>query len=336
MMLKLHIVVTAVCSTLLLAGCGKGEERKPASQVAAKVNGTEISVHQINNAMVRLGGAAAADPKAASRQVLESLIDQQVVIQQATQSKLDRDAAVVTAIENARRQILSQAYLERATSETAKPTAEDVKKYYAEHPYLFEQRRIYRFAEVAVNATDEKQMADLKTEMGRTRSLPDVLAWIKSSGMAFRSYNTIKPVEQMPAGLVPRVQKMKAGDVMFFPAGNRALIMQLTSSQEMPLTEAEAKPYIEQVLWSQKRAESAAGELKKLRAQAKVEYVGDFAVAQAAPSQAPQAQAASAESSHASLADQGATKAAPAAKSPVADAGTTDTNLMDKGLTGLK
>jgi EpsD family peptidyl-prolyl cis-trans isomerase len=328
MMLKLHIVITALCSTALLASCGKGEERKVATQVAAKVNGTEISVHQINNAMVRLGGAAAADPKAASRQVLESLIDQQVVIQQATQAKLDRDATVVTAIENARRQILSQAYLERNTGETAKPTVEDVKKYYTEHPYLFEQRRIYRFSEIAVNATDEKQMADLKAEMGRTRSLPDVLAWIKTSGMAFRSYNTIKPVEQLPAGLVPRVQKMKAGDVMFFPAGNRALIMQLTSSQDMPLTEAEAKPYIEQVLWNQKRAESAASELKKLRAQAKVEYVGEFALAQAP--------AAPAEPSHAALTDKGAAKEPAAAKGPVADAGNTETNFMDKGLTGLK
>src|SRR5207245_5910481 len=43
--------VAVAVSAVLLAGCGKNDEKKAASQTAARVNKEEITVHQINHVL---------------------------------------------------------------------------------------------------------------------------------------------------------------------------------------------------------------------------------------------------------------------------------------------
>lgn len=310
-----------VACAVVLSACGKSDERKPATQVAAKVNGDEISVHQINTALMS-AGVATADPKQAGRQVLERLIDQQLLIQKATEAKLDRDANVLTAIENARRQILAQAYVERTVTEAARPTGEDIKKYYADHPELFRDRRLYRFQEVLASVDSEEKMQKLQAALDKMKSLNEVTNYLRGQGMPFNVSFTLKASEQMPAPLLGKVRQLKPGDILFFPAGNNAVIVLIGGSQELPLSEAEAAPYIFQVLSTQKRAEQANEEVKRLRTAAKVEYLGDYAkepVAQGpgadAPAKTEQAAGKDAKS-NADKADNG--------------------GLIDKALTGLK
>src|SRR5262245_8348676 len=84
-------LVAIVCTGLLLtAGCSDKKKDKPASQTAAKVNKEEITVHQINFLLAQrpVPPALAAS---ASRQVLERLIDQELVVQAAAEQKMDRD-----------------------------------------------------------------------------------------------------------------------------------------------------------------------------------------------------------------------------------------------------
>ena len=82
-------------------------------EAAAKVNKEEITVHQINFVLQRQGNVPADQVPAVSKRILESLIDQEVAIQQATEEKLDRDPKVVMAIEAAKREIIARAYADR-------------------------------------------------------------------------------------------------------------------------------------------------------------------------------------------------------------------------------
>lgn len=316
-MSKTRVLWSAIFAAAIIAGCGRSDDKKPATQVAAKVNGDEISVHQINAALMQ-AGAYTGDPKDAGRQVLERLIDQQLLVQKALDAKLDREPNVLTAMENARRQILAQAYIERTLSDNTMPTSDEIKKYYAEHPEIFGKRRLYRFQEVLAAVDSDEQLRALQVQLQKNHNMGDVTTWLRERGIKFSMSFSMKASEQLPRNLLPKLASMKQGDVMFYPAGNRALIVHLTGWQELPMSEPEAAPYIAQALLTQKRGAQATEELKRLRTSAKVEYVGEYSKAAAAPAQ-PEAQA---------RAKSEAEKPAGSAKN--------DATLIDKGLTGLK
>lgn len=306
---------SAVLVLALIGGCGKSDDKKPATQVAAKVNGDEISVHQINAALMQ-AGTQGGDPKEAGRQALERLIDQQLLVQKSIEAKLDRDPNVLTAIENARRQILAQAYVDRTLADTPLPTNDDIKKFYADNPDIFARRRLYRFQEVLVAVENDEQLRAVQTQLEKNHDMRQFTGWLRERNLKFNTSYSIKASEQIPRGLLTRLAGMKQGDVMFYPGGNRALAVQVTGWQELPMSEPEAAPYIVQALVTQKRGEAAAEEVKRLRTASTVDYVGEYAkTAGAASPGAPEAQAAK-----------------PADSAPAKS----DASLIDKGLTGLK
>ena len=71
---------TIVMVLALTACSGKDDKTKSATQVAAKVNGGEISVHQINDVLARAGNVPADQARQASGKVLEGLIGHQAPV----------------------------------------------------------------------------------------------------------------------------------------------------------------------------------------------------------------------------------------------------------------
>jgi EpsD family peptidyl-prolyl cis-trans isomerase len=275
---KSALNVGIVISIVIMAGCGKGgDSAKPASQVAAKVNGDEISVHQINGALSKSGAISPDQAKKVAPQVLERIIDQQLLVQKAIEAKLDRDPQTMQNLENARRQILSQAYMEKTMAAVAKGGKDEIRKFYDENPALFQERRIYRFQELSVTGLGDR-LSELRTEAEKAKSLADVATWLKGKNMAFSAANTTKAAEQLPLDLLPQVSKMRDGQIAVLAAanGSGAAVFQLVQSQQVPLNEQQATPVIEQFINNKKRMELAEAEVKKLRGAAKIEYVGDF------------------------------------------------------------
>jgi EpsD family peptidyl-prolyl cis-trans isomerase len=271
---------------MTMAACGKGDDKKITSQVAAKVNSDEISVHQINYALSRAGNIPPAQVKAASSQTLEKMIDQQLLVQKAIETKLDRDPQIVLALENARKQILAQAYVEKTMSAATKGTPEEVAGFYAKNPALFEQRRVYRFQELSVTGAPEKLEA-LKAEAQKAKSITEIAGWLKAQNMAFNANSTTKPAEQLPMELLPRLAQMKDGQIALIGGANGAAVLQLAQSQPASLNEQQAAPLIEQFLLNRKRMELVEAEVKNLREKAKIAYVGEFSAPAAKPAAAP-------------------------------------------------
>ena len=75
------VVIGAVTLVALLAGCGDKKKDKNATQIAAKVNKEEISIHQINFVLQQQRGLKPEQSEAASKQILERLIDQELAMQ---------------------------------------------------------------------------------------------------------------------------------------------------------------------------------------------------------------------------------------------------------------
>lgn len=312
----LHLAV-ALGAAMLVAGCGKNEA-KPATQVAAKVNKEEISVHQINFVLQRQPGLKAEQAESAGRQVLERLIDQEVALQKAQEQKLDRDPRVLQELEAARRDIIARAYLARVGDAVAKPTPEEIKAYYDSKPSLFRDRRIYTMQELQVDG-DPAQIAGLKEALSRSKSLQEVGDYLKAQKLQTRATQNTTPAENVPLPLLDRFAALKDGQTVFSATPTGARLVTLMQSRNAPLAEEQARPAIEQFLLNERKRKAVEQDLKAIRSSAHVEYVGQFV---------PKSGAA---------ASQPAAEAAPiATPAPAAAASGIDAEAMNKGLAGLK
>jgi EpsD family peptidyl-prolyl cis-trans isomerase len=259
----------------LLAGCGKSEDKKSASQVAARVNSEEITVHQVNNVLARNPNLSPELGARAKREIVERLIDQELAKQQAIEKKLDRSPAVVRAIEAAKDEILARAYLQQLAAALEKPTAEEIRKYYAEHPELFAQRRLYVLEEIAL-ARKEGIAAELRQRAAKARSMQEIGEWLKSREIQYAVNRGERAAEQVPLEMLPQLNEMKDGEIEVVELGERVNVIRVVATKPAPMDEASAAPRIEQFLAARRSNELIAEEMKRLKGEAKIEYLGEF------------------------------------------------------------
>ncbi|MGK5076161.1 EpsD family peptidyl-prolyl cis-trans isomerase [Janthinobacterium sp. ZB1P44] len=293
------LVVLAVAG---LSACGN-KEKKP-GQALASVNGEEITVLQLNEEMQR-ANVQAPQQEAASKQLLESLIDRQLLQNEAAKDKTDRDPKVVQAIERAKALIVAQAYMQKRIGTIARPTKQEVEEYFQKNPQFFSERKQFDMRELVIASADMNDQ--LKAAMDSAKTLDDVAAWLEAHKVKFARTQLSRTSADLAPELSAKLLSMPKGQLFIIREGDRTLLISLADIRDNPATLAQAAPQIEQFLFNKKNKDAADAELKRLRAAAKIEYLGKDgppAVASAAasaaapvPAPASAAQAAPAKSS---------------------------------------
>lgn len=277
-----YVLIAIVGAMLSLTACGdkdKTEASKAGTQVVAKVNGDEISIHQINYQLNRLAQnkvLTEAQSKAAAKQILARLVDQQLLKQQATEAKLDRDPRVLQAIEASKSEILAQAYLEKMLSKAAKPSTTQIDTFYKEKPELFENRRVFRLQELAINV-DKDKYAEIAEKVSATKNINEVAAWLKEKNYPFSANSNVRAAEQLPLDFLKKLQPLKDGDLIALSNDRSVSIVHLAASQSAPITREKATPVIEQYFLNQNKAALAKKEMAALNDKANIEFIGAFA-----------------------------------------------------------
>jgi len=315
------VLLTAVS----LSACG-GKEKKP-GQALASVNGEEITVLQLNEELQR-ANVQAAQQEVASKQLLESLIDRQLLLNEAVKEKVDRDPKVVQAVERAKALIIAQAYMQKRIGTITRPTKAEVEDYYNKNPQFFSQRKQFDMRELVIASADMNDQ--LKAAMDAAKSLDDVAAWLDNNKVKYARTQLSRTSADLAPELSAKLLAMPKGQLFIIREGDRTLLISLADIRDNPASLAQAAPQIEQFLFNKKTKDSADAELKRLRATAKIDYLNKDAGGKAAAS-APAAAAAVA--SVAAPVNTPAPAPAPAAAAPAAS-GSSEAN--DRGVAGLK
>lgn len=329
--LRLVALLPVVVAATLAAGCGdKSKPEGKASQAAARVDGSEITVHQINQVLERQQGLRPEQADAAGRQVLEGLIDQQLAVAKAEEQKLDRDPQVLAVLEATRRNILARTYIEKASvAGTTPPTGDEIRKYFDSKPALFSQRKVYALQEFTVPSNPEQSKA-LIEKLKTVRTPNEYAQAIQAAGLKFTTNQVTQGAEGLPLPIIEPLSKVGNGESLFLTAKDGFKALLVIASKDQPVTFDQAKPAIEQFLTVERRREFAQKAVKDMRTAAKIEYIGKFAE--------------KAASGAASAADAGASAVsplapiAPSAPAAPADGASTalDAAAVTKGLSGLK
>ncbi|WP_243420148.1 EpsD family peptidyl-prolyl cis-trans isomerase [Janthinobacterium sp. 78] len=280
-----------------LAACG-GDKQKKVGQALASVNGEEITALQLNEELQR-AGVPAAQQEAASKQLLEALIDRQVVENVALKEKIDRDPKVMQAVERAKALIISQAYMQKKLSGMAPPSKAEVEDYFNKHPELFSNRKQFDMRQLLIASKDMNDA--LKQVIDKSKSLDEVAAWMESNKIGFARAQVSRTTTDLAPELVTKLQAMPKGQLFIINEGERAMLMTIVDIKDVPVKLAAAAPQIEQYLVNTRTKDAAKKEMERLRAAAKIEYLNQPA-ASAATAASGAASAASASASAAATA----------------------------------
>ena len=275
--LRLFHCALIVSGCALLAACpGKDKSaRVDESQVAANVNDSEISVHQVK-AVLQMQPQLAQYGEAAGGKVLDSLIEQELAAQGARAVGLDSTPKVLQAMELAKREVLARAYQDMLAEKAVLPDSKSIDVYYEAHPELFANRRQYTLQETQVQATPEQAKA-LMAKVGALTGTPAVNAAVADSGLQHGARVTVQWAENLPMDILPKLAALGEGQSIGVATPNGLLIMTVLQSQEVPLTRSAAERPIKVALMSAKRQELVRQGMDELRSKAKITRKGAFA-----------------------------------------------------------
>jgi peptidyl-prolyl cis-trans isomerase C len=259
-----------VSAILVLALAACSDHARKTSQALASVNGAEITVLQLNEELQR-AGAPALSTEAASKQLLEALIDRQLLQNEAVKDKLDRDPAVVQAVERAKALIVAQAYLKKRLGTLAKPSSREIEDYFSKHPEFFSHRKQFELRQLLVSSRDVNDA--LKAAMESSHSLDELAQWLDAHKIIYSRAQLAPTSSELAPELSNKMLTMPKGKLFIVQEGERTLLVSISDVKDVPVSLDIAAPAIEQFLMNQKNKESARAELTRLRALAKIEYL---------------------------------------------------------------
>jgi len=255
----------------LMTSCGKKNAEEKVSQSIARVNGDEITVHQLNDELQR-ANVQPGQQEEAGKLIMQKLLDRQILVQEALKTKLDRNPRVMQAIENAKMQILAQAYLGDKVSSLAKPTEAEITDYRAKHPDIFANRKIYVMDEL-VFATESSNAQELQSLSDSAKKIDEVIQWLGAHQIKYARAQAAHSAESLPPELLAKLSKMAVGDLIFINSNGRTVVGNMIEIKNLPISETDSKPLIERILTGQKRKQTAEAEIARLRSVAKIEYI---------------------------------------------------------------
>jgi EpsD family peptidyl-prolyl cis-trans isomerase len=275
---KLLQYLTSIAMAIALASCSNRHHPQEATQVAAKVGSYEITDFQVDNALARIPNIPSDQISAAKVAALESLVKEQLIVHQAEVEKLDRQPQVLAAIDQARRDVISRAYLAQISQAQTKPSEEEVHQYYVLHPELFSARRIYNVREITTppNLEISAYLRDFTTS-GKT--LDQFGQWLQQQKLPFQANSGSRAPESLPIEYLPKLAATKDGGTVVISTSSVNYVAQILSSRPAPIPEDKANPNIQRFLMTQRSKAAIDREIARLRAATKIEYEGEFAKA---------------------------------------------------------
>lgn len=271
-MTKLRNVLlgSAMVAALALAGCGKGD-KVPEGQVVATVDGTEVTIHELNAELATIGDrTVGVPPKLVESLALARIVERKMLSNEARKRNLDKNPQFLLTRERANEGLLVQSLQASIQEKVQQTTRESAQKFVSENPQVFGDRKIFTLDQIQFLRPaniDQLPLKDAKTMAEVERVLGD-------ANIEFRRAPQQLDTLSINPALTTEIVKIAAtanGEPFIFsdqPAGAPAPVLyvnNIINTETKPFTGERAIAYAQTVLQRQQVQKQLAAELKKLQ-----------------------------------------------------------------------
>jgi EpsD family peptidyl-prolyl cis-trans isomerase len=267
--------VVGICGLMLVA-CGKKGGDQPVasnSQVVAHVGTEVVTVQELENEFrwANIPINKQKDPETIKK-VLGDLVLRKYLLQQALNSKLDREPGVLLDVLRSREQVLTSAFLTRKAA-VAPAGKADVDNYIAKNPLRFSGRRILTIEQIAFRlGPDSQSVIDANKD---AKTLDEIDKQLTSAGVPHGRQMAVLNSGEVPQDFLVTMEAKKADDVFFIRSGPSGVFFKIKGEEPRPLEGEAAADLARQLLRTD--ALKAETGLASVTANLEAKYVGDYA-----------------------------------------------------------
>lgn len=255
-----------VLMLVFFAGCAeRGAEGT--SQAVARVDQRELTVHELDYEMARLGITDGPSSQS-GREVAISLVERTLLAEKALESEFDRDPAVLYALRSTRDQILAEAYLDRTVVDFPQPTDAQISDYYEANPDLYAQRRGYHFVEMI--AGEPVTLDEVRDAIAQQKTMEALVAGLQKRDAVFATREVYATSESISVPVLTTLRQLQPSQMGTVAADDGVHAVELIGVAELPLEFEAANKQIGEMLFAQAQQRAAAAEIERLKAAAKI------------------------------------------------------------------
>lgn len=267
---KVHLSTAAASLALLaLAGCNK----QATGQVAAVVNGDEVTLQEVNAEIGAAKLPEGAEKDKVRNAVLQRLVDKRLIEQQAKTDGLDRDPEFLLKQRQLTQALLIQLYAKRAQDTLRVPDQATVSKFIADHPESFANRTIFTVDQIRfAPPVDASALQGLRN----VHTMDGVATYLKSKNIQFARGAGKVDSAQVPGPLLTQIQSLPAGEPFIVPSPQGPVANVIVGKEAAPLAPEQAQPLAVQMIRAQQLDKILQQRLKDAQAKAKITYQSGF------------------------------------------------------------
>ena len=274
-----NISIALALTTLSVAGCGK----EATGQVAAVVNGEEITLQEINAELGSTAIPEGVDKKAVQQAALQRIVERRLLAQAARDDELDKTPDYLLRERQLRDALLVQLMGQRAERALKVPGQQEIDKFIADNPVMFDNRK--QLIVDRIQFALPKNPDQLKA-LENDHSMDAVAARLQQMGIEFRRDNTQVDSAALGQQRLQQIQALPAGEPFVIPENGVVTVGVITGERAEPVSPANARPIAVQAIRNKQLTDTIQQRLKQSRAAAEIEYQPGFAPAANSPASA--------------------------------------------------
>ena len=264
------LLAIGAASMLLVSGCGK----KVGGQVVAVVNGQEVTQGELNAELNGQTIPQGADRKAVMAQLLQQIVTRKLLVSRAKDQGLDKSPSYLAQVQRAQDQVLIGMLAANTAKTVAVPDAAGASRFMEQNPSLFAGRKRYQLDQIAFAVTPD---AALAAKLKAAKTMPDVEAVLKASGITWRTGTTQLDTATLPPAVAKQIAALPAGEPFLVPQGGQVVANVIRSSEPIPVSPEQAQPAAVELLRRQAVEQAMRKQVDTARASAAITYAPGFA-----------------------------------------------------------
>ncbi len=271
-------LIAGLALTALIAGCNKKGDELPKGQVVATVDGTDITMTELNSEIALAQAPPEVPRKVIEQAALERIVERRMLADVATERGLDKSPQYLMEKRRVDDGLLVQALQTSIASKVPAVTPEAAEKYIAAHPLQFGDRRIYTIDQIQFVRPPNIDKIGLQ----EAKTMADVERVLSAANVEFRRVSTTLDTMTAAPALSKAIADIQARDpneVFMFadqPRGAPAPIVYInhvTNTESSPFIGPKAVAVAQPIMQREAVQKALADELKKIKAAEKDKIV---------------------------------------------------------------